>query len=513
MNIQRRLTLFTLSLLGISCLINAQKIDSLQVQLSVATDSLEVADLCFEIYSNYTFNEAIVFKQAPDYLLRALRIYEVNEKFEKAAEVYNALGGLYYNRNLLQDARQNWVKSGELFNKANKQKGVAKSLNNIAVTYINDPKLKLEYLTKSISLSKQIGDSSGLAINFNNMGNHFLDIKDFDTAIEYYDSAIFLAESQNNMIRLQSSYYGLGRVKQDQGLTGKAIEYMEKSLNLKAKRASDPDVIDAYRALTEMYNAQGQHSKAFEYQQKWMYSKDTLNDQAISLKLWQLTTEYDAEKKEQELKLKDAELRASQAQVSQSETQRNAVIAVAVLLIVIVVTVVINRKKIVVQKDQILVQQRAINEANKKELEEQSRSLVSNSLLLAQKNQLLNDIKEHVENEVLPQANGASNSVRKLLSSIKMGMSLESEWEEFRMRFEKVHPEFFDKLQSNYPELTNNEQRLLAFLKLDLTQKQIASLLNVSAKGVEMAQYRIRKKLNLPSSEGLLSALKVSINS
>jgi DNA-binding CsgD family transcriptional regulator len=74
-------------------------------------------------------------------------------------------------------------------------------------------------------------------------------------------------------------------------------------------------------------------------------------------------------------------------------------------------------------------------------------------------------------------------------------------WEEFELRFKNLDSKFYDQLRQEFPSLTMNERRLSAFLKLQMTTKEIASLTGQSIRAVELARTRLRKKLNLTNSE------------
>src|SRR5690606_35616053 len=78
----------------------------------------------------------------------------------------------------------------------------------------------------------------------------------------------------------------------------------------------------------------------------------------------------------------------------------------------------------------------------------------------------------------------------------------------FEVNFEKVHQDYFNHQKLNFPELTQKELRLCAFVKMTLTNKDIAPMLNISVRGVETARYRIRKKLNLEHENNLLEYLE-----
>ena len=79
----------------------------------------------------------------------------------------------------------------------------------------------------------------------------------------------------------------------------------------------------------------------------------------------------------------------------------------------------------------------------------------------------------------------------------------ENSWEQFAIHFDEVHNRFLEKLKSTYPDLTPADLKLCAYLKMNLSSKEIAQYLHLSLKGVENGRYRLRKKLNLDSSINL----------
>jgi len=80
---------------------------------------------------------------------------------------------------------------------------------------------------------------------------------------------------------------------------------------------------------------------------------------------------------------------------------------------------------------------------------------------------------------------------------------IDREWEDFKMHFEQVHPEFFEQLKASYPELTPSDLKLCALLKLNMNTKESAKILGISPDSVKTARYRLRKKLQLRKDEGL----------
>ena len=78
----------------------------------------------------------------------------------------------------------------------------------------------------------------------------------------------------------------------------------------------------------------------------------------------------------------------------------------------------------------------------------------------------------------------------------------------FDVNFEKIHHDFFEKLKQLDPTITKRELRLCAFVKMDLTNKEISPLLNISTRGVETARYKVRKKLNVSHEENFTAFLE-----
>ena len=138
-----------------------------------------------------------------------------------------------------------------------------------------------------------------------------------------------------------------------------------------------------------------------------------------------------------------------------------------------------------------------IEEAMRKELEkdvnQKARSLTATSIQLLNFNDKLTEIVNKVKLDART-GNNSSEYVIKELDNLKKA---ESYWKSIKTHFENVHPNFFSKLEQNFPNLTSNDHKLLAFLKMKLSNKEIAIILNVSRRAVEQAKRRVKKKLGM----------------
>ena len=96
---------------------------------------------------------------------------------------------------------------------------------------------------------------------------------------------------------------------------------------------------------------------------------------------------------------------------------------------------------------------------------------------------------------------------RNMISAIDDQISTEEDWKIFQHNFDRIHGGFFHILKERYPELTTTDLRFCSLLCQNMSSKEIATMMNISLKGVEAARYRIRKKMNLDSGVSLTEFL------
>jgi ligand-binding sensor domain-containing protein/DNA-binding CsgD family transcriptional regulator len=138
------------------------------------------------------------------------------------------------------------------------------------------------------------------------------------------------------------------------------------------------------------------------------------------------------------------------------------------------------------------------------ELQSKNRELASSAMSLVYKNELLQKLSEEMIK--LKDKDGkkvADEQIRKVQKIIDEGMNDERDWNLFETSFNEAHGSFFKKLKANHPDLVPNDLKLCAYLHMNMSSKEMASLLNISLRGVEIRRYRLRKKLNIPHDKNL----------
>ncbi|UFH35321.1 triple tyrosine motif-containing protein [Flavobacterium acetivorans] len=140
------------------------------------------------------------------------------------------------------------------------------------------------------------------------------------------------------------------------------------------------------------------------------------------------------------------------------------------------------------------------NEQLSQDVDSKSRELAVSTMSLNSKNELLTFIKED-----LKKTNKDGNrSIKSVISTINKNISKDDTWNVFQEAFDRADKDFLKKIKLLHPSLTPNDLKLCAYLRLNLSSKEVAPLLNISVRSVEIKRYRLRKKMELSHEQGLV---------
>ena len=165
----------------------------------------------------------------------------------------------------------------------------------------------------------------------------------------------------------------------------------------------------------------------------------------------------------------------------------------------------------IIRQEAIANEQRIVkikNEQLQADLASKSRELANSAMNIVYKNELLQKISEEITH--LKDASGkplSADQLKRIQKVIDDGMSDERDWNLFESSFNEAHENFFKKLKVHHPDLVPNDLKLCAYLRMNMSSKEIASLLNISLRGVEIRRYRLRKKLDLEHDKNLVEFL------
>ena len=144
------------------------------------------------------------------------------------------------------------------------------------------------------------------------------------------------------------------------------------------------------------------------------------------------------------------------------------------------------------------------NEKLKTEVEFKNKELVSTTMHLLNKNEFMINLKTKLDG-LIKTGQPKSDEIKRIIKTINKNIDEDANWDQFTMHFDQVHGDFLKKLTNLYPDLSPQDIKLAAYLRINLTSKDIAQLLSISVRGVEISRYRLRKKLNIDRNTNLVT--------
>lgn len=286
-------------------------------------------------------------------------------------------------------------------------------------------------------------------------------------------------------------------------------EYSEAIANLKIGEALiDPMGIeansrDAKKRLAQAYEAIGDYRNSLAYFKAYKSLEEKIYNQERTNRFDELQTIYEIEKKENALALQAEEIKTLNAEATANRLTSTLYGTGMVSFIIISGLLFfgfrqrMKKNKIEREKQEAILQQ---------ELAFKRKELTSQTLHLVQKNTFIQELQENLE-KIKQSPELFKVEFRKLIMLLRRQSSEDQNWEVFKSYFSEVHNDFDRNLKSISSDLTENDIRLASFIRMNLTTKEIASLINVLPDSVQKSKYRLKKKLGLSKEQGLTEYL------
>lgn len=398
-------------------------------------------------------------------------------------------------------AEENLNKSIDIFNEMNLPTGVATAKSNLALVLKDKGKYREAYdiypnLIKhyeSINYAEGVTICTGnMAVCSNRMGNHERALEEATRGLELAKKS----ESERSKIDLLNemgiAYLALGK-------PSEALKWSQKSKKLADQNYAQELQSNAAKTLSDIHAALGNHQKSLEYFKNYAAINDSIYELEKSRQILELQQLHKTAEKEKEI-----EVLKSEAQLN-SLKQKSLV--GGILGLMLLSTIIINREIKRRKKTKALHHSELqLSKIERERLEDQlafkNRELTAQALHIIQKNKMLQEIKDDLE-LMKNTEKGEPVDIKKVFHKISFEKQVDKNWGQFIQTFKETNESFFNTLVKHFPDLTKSELRLCALIKMNMANKDIAIMLNISDDGVKKARYRLRKKLNLDSDENL----------
>jgi DNA-binding CsgD family transcriptional regulator/cell division protein FtsL len=168
----------------------------------------------------------------------------------------------------------------------------------------------------------------------------------------------------------------------------------------------------------------------------------------------------------------------------------------------------LKRQHLIAEKDRLLRKSLELeNEKLNLDLEYKNKELTTNVIYLAKTNEFIADVAEKLVKRRIYFTRENQKLIDELIRDLQ-SFSDKNTWREFELRFQEVHINFYTKLLELHPDLSANEKKLCAFLRLNMTTKEISAITYQSLNSITVARSRLRKKLGVDKEENLITYLE-----
>lgn len=406
--------------------------------------------------------------------------------------VYSLLGNSIYSLELR-------IECYNIFQALGIESDIAYALHQIGNTYyqLGEWTLALDYLQRSADIKKGLQNEWSYATTLGSIGVVYECMGRYNDAIDCHSRALVIKEKYPQKISTAYTLHNLGKAYYHTGKTMLALEFAQRSMAIKREVGNTHALTTSLCLMARIQVAMQDYAYAQECAEEALLLAQNIHaaDRICSAHEALAFVHKEARNFEQALFHQEQYCALTKQNLTEESRKRFEYLSTALGL---------DSARKERELERLRVQHLT------QELEQKNKDLTTMSLLMAQKNEMLNKLRTQVE--YMRCATGVTDTQNNaelvlLEQEISAALSSEKAWETFDQQFHAIHHEYVQKVSSLYPDLSPTELRVCAMLKINLTTKEIANLLYISVKTVEMYRFRIRKKFGLEPSVNLSTFL------
>jgi signal transduction histidine kinase len=347
------------------------KYDSAELVLDQAIkSSQQIGDssnigYCYMTLGNIQYDQTN-YDAALNFYFKSLETYKPLENYVGVSSALIWIGIIY------QYAKSDYSAAIETYQEAIRYADLGNSslnksyiFSNLATIYYNQSEYDsaLNYYRQSNQIKKQFNDQRGIGNDYNNIGNVWYELKKYDSALINYEKSLNIRREMNDQTGIASALINMGKVYTDLELIPEAYQRLLEGYNV-AKEVGYKEAWQQASLLLSMhFEKQRLYKNALEYHKEYKSISDSIFNSESDRTIAELQTEYETEKKEQQIAIQNAELAEKEAQI---QTNRILLIASLVLIIFIISLALLQRSRL--RKKQLLKLQKAQIEAREAEI-------------------------------------------------------------------------------------------------------------------------------------------------
>jgi tetratricopeptide (TPR) repeat protein len=412
----------------------------------------------------------------------------------------NTIGRIYESWGMYPKAIEYLEQALEIDKRLNMEHKMAIRYSSLGLAYKGWKKYgkALEYFEKALQIDQKLNNEDKVALRLANIGSTYMEMEDSEKAVSYLRQGLDYFNANQMPSYCATTLNDLGRCYHQMKDYTRAEQSFLRSAEICRENGYIRFLMNSLQSLSRLYQESGQFSKAFYSLQEFNTLNDSVFNAESQKKIAEFNARYELDKKQQEneLLMKDHELAVKRHTVVILTFSLSGLLLVLFLLILLVRLKSNQNKRLMAEKE---------NEKLRMDLEQRNKELTYNAMCIIKNNETVAKMAESIEEAL---ATGKERSNLNQLVRQLQNMEREKNWTEFEVRFTQIHENFYNKLNESYPDLTPNERKLCAFLKLNMSTKDIAAITHQSVHSINVARTRMRKKLGIDqTNENLVNFL------
>jgi len=525
---------------------DSRSLDSLKYQLENAADDAAKVQALMAVSDEYAMHD---LSMGLRYAERSLDVARETDDDSLIADALMNMGYVCFRHGLLELAVRHYYEYLDLKESMDDREGVLRGMINIAAVKLmmhdfdgaRDDLLEVLDMLDELDALKIEPDTVPrivLPSIYNNLGVAYENLEKTEEAIDYYMRGASLARRLPGQLDVLARLLNnLGKIYGEEGRTQEALTAMNEALEIRMAEGNRPGEASSYRNLALFHFDRDDHQLALEYAYKGLEIAERLSslqlltnfsgllyehfdrynqpDSALKYhkQLKEYTERMNSEEVRQEITRMEVTARFQERELLRQMEQKRKeqrlmygggfVLLIAVILGLLFFLAQSRARRLRLANTNILLESdknQLEREKLENELEIKNKELTTNVMYQIRKNELINEITK----KLLAYSHSLNRNQQELMTGIIRDLEKtqdETVWEEFELRFHQVHNDFYEKLHRINPDLSLNERRLCAFLRLNMTTKEISSITGQSLRSIEVARTRLRKKLHLTNSD------------
>lgn len=471
-----------------------------ETAFEIVPDETEVNEITASIYTNRAnvYGMRGEYSKAVEDYMKVAQYYEENNIQTPLAQTYNNIGAELRNLNEFTKSVDYYKKAVAINLETGNNRGLAQCYVNIGVSYkqMDSIDLAVEYYEMSLEIAEKINSTFFIAQNKLNLGNIFEKAGQYDDAIEMFNSSLEICMKAGIEYGVMLNYLNLGHVNKLMKNFDTSKDYYQKAL-VKTREMKLPK--EEYQVLVRLsdLNAElGNYKDAYRNYKMFYELKDSIQSKEQKEYILDLEAKYESEQKELAI------IRLEKKGLNQRLIILLLVLATLVLSIfvqrVYLRNKITKRDHLIVQQDSALLQSKL--DSKNREISNAAIKIVEMQVQLRETNDKIREIIHKSADKNIP-------VFQKILNFLNKNHLKHSLLKDFENQLADSNKEFYAKLLQDFPDLTSTELKICAMVRLNLSSKEIAVLLNRSIRTIDFTRNSIRKKLKLEIQDNLYTFL------